>query len=85
MTCSVAARNRCRSAAILLRANPICLGVDVLAPATGPRDTWTLEATFECESVPPGITSTVAQRQLHIVSITNQGPTCRQLIAEVPA
>lgn len=64
MTCTVTARNRVRAAAERLGALPTVAGVDVLAPGTGPREGWSLEAT--CHDPPAG-------RLLHALAVADLG------------
>lgn len=71
MTCTAKRRRRAREAADALRACESVLAVDVLAPATGPQDGWSIEATAEI--VGPTVLRTAARHDLALPEIAPQG------------
>jgi len=71
--CTVTKRERARTAAAVIRSHPQVLGVDTLAPTTGPRDAWTLECTLTSGTCPPAVLRTLASKRLHVLEACPRG------------
>ena len=70
MTCTAKRRKRAREAADALRACEPVAAVDVLDPATGPRQCWSIEAT--AERVGPTVFRVAARHELASPQIASQ-------------
>ncbi len=81
MNCRPGRRDELHDAADALRAQEQVLGVDVLAPATGPIDSWALEATcgVDADGVPPTVLVALARDDLAVRDVTKRGPAFRVL------
>jgi hypothetical protein len=73
VTCTVEKRERLRDLAATLRSHPRVAGVDVLAPATGPRDAWTLEAVLDTGTCPPAVLRALGNARVHVVEARPRG------------
>lgn len=70
MTCTAERRKRAHEAADALRACESVVAVDVLDPATEPRDRWSIEVT--AEQVGPAVLRVAARHDLAAPQIAPQ-------------
>jgi len=69
-----------RSAACALEAAPAVVGVSVLAPEQGPRDSWTIEATIVDDGgASPQLLATLADCGLEVPEIAPRAGNFRLL------
>jgi len=83
--CVAEARERARSAAEHVAADPRVHAVDVVAPHDGPRDAWTLDVICDDQgdATPLSVQRRLTTAAARIVTTARQGPTHRQVIAVV--
>jgi hypothetical protein len=70
MTCTAERRKRAREAADALRACESAAAVDVLDPATGPQERWSIEVM--AERVGPAVFRVAARHELASPQIASQ-------------
>jgi hypothetical protein len=73
MSCTVEKRNRVRAAANGLGNMPGVVSTEVLAPDTGPADSWELEVVFADAELDPMLLEAIAGHRLSVVATPTRG------------
>jgi len=81
--CVADQHRRAKALASDLKAHRSVFGADVLAPRTGHRSTWTVEATLSTSTIAPQVLSTLTDHGSELADVSGRGPGHTQIVAKL--